>query len=88
MKHIKAEAVLPQALLEEIQRYIKGQYIYIPKHIGARGKWGEKTGIKQALIKRNREIQDRFEDGHSIKELAECYYLSCASIKKIVYQRK
>ncbi len=31
MKYAKAKEILPQALIQEIQKYIQGQYLYIPK---------------------------------------------------------
>ncbi|MFR2839710.1 MAG: hypothetical protein ACLTBU_11525 [Zhenhengia sp.] len=30
MKYRKAESVLPQELLKQIQQYIQGEYVYIP----------------------------------------------------------
>ena len=88
VKHIRAEEVLPQALLEEIQKHIKGQYIYIPENPGERRGWGERTGAKETLRKRNKEIREKFKNGYKITQLAESYYLSMASIKKIVYEQK
>lgn len=88
MKHIKAQDVLPQSLIKEIQKYIKGQYVYIPESTGARRSWGEKKGSRQVLQERNKEIQLKFEAGCKVSQLADSYYLSIASIKKIVYQSK
>lgn len=31
MKYINANMILPEKLIEEIQKYIQGKYIYIPK---------------------------------------------------------
>ena len=31
MKYVKANAVLPESLITEIQKYIQGETIYIPK---------------------------------------------------------
>ena len=31
MKHIKAENVLPQDIIDLIQQYVDGDYIYIPR---------------------------------------------------------
>jgi hypothetical protein len=30
MKYINANVILPEKLIEEIQKYIQGKYIYIP----------------------------------------------------------
>ena len=31
MKYTTANEILPKELLEQVQKYIQGQYIYIPK---------------------------------------------------------
>lgn len=86
MKHIKAESVLPEELIKEIQKYIKGQYIYIPSEEGNRKPWGEQTGSKEKIKARNKEIRDKYQEGYKLSELSEEYYLSVSSIKKIVYE--
>lgn len=40
--YFNAEEVLPAELLDEIQRYVQGAALYIPKQ-GQRAGWGEKT---------------------------------------------
>ena len=46
MKYIKATDVLPVEILEIIQEYIDGEYIYIPRKCENHKSWGEKSGIK------------------------------------------
>lgn len=36
MKYFKANTVFPSDLLEEIQKYVQGEYIYIPNPKGSR----------------------------------------------------
>ena len=49
MKYIKATDVLPVEILEIIQEYIDGEYIYIPRKCENHKSWGEKSGIKDSL---------------------------------------
>ncbi|GAA0180172.1 CD3324 family protein [Clostridium sediminicola] len=88
MNHKKAECILPKDLLDEVQKYIQGEYLYIPKADGSRKKWGEKSGARQELVQRNQSIRYEFSQGKSIDQLAEEYYLAINSIKKIVYSKK
>ena len=40
MKYTTANEILPKELLKQVQKYIQGQYIYIPKEEGVRNPWG------------------------------------------------
>lgn len=86
MKYKAATDILPEELLEQIQKYIQGQYLYIPKEKGCRAPWGTNSGAKKDTEKRNDEIKNKFSSGISKEILAEMYCLSMASIKKIVYK--
>ena len=86
MKYISAENILPKELIDEIQKYCQGQYVYIPKEQGIRSKWGTKSGVRKELEIRNNEIKTKFHNGESKEALAEDYCLSISSIKKIVYE--
>ena len=47
MKYIKANSILPISLIEELQNYIQGGYIYIPsRNVNKKG-WGELSGYKR-----------------------------------------
>jgi Mor family transcriptional regulator len=82
-----ADSIFPEQLLEEIQKYIQGEYVYIPRLTGVRMKWGEKSGGRDILIRRNQKIRDSFNNGCSISQLSLEYCLSVESIKKIVYKK-
>ncbi len=84
----KADNLLPKELLDEIQKYVQGEYLYIPSTSGNRKAWGEKSGARKELAKRNEEIRKAFNEGMTIETLSESYYLSVNSIKKIVYSKK
>jgi len=71
-------------LLEEIQRYVKGEIIYIPKQHEEKTKWGTKNGTRKKYDKRNSDIKALKNDGMTNDELAKTYYLSADSIRKIL----
>lgn len=85
-KYVNAREVLPESLIKEIQKYIKGQHIYIPQT--ERQTWGESTGIRKELEQRNEEIVRRFESGISIQQLSKLFNLSEDRIRGIVYERQ
>lgn len=87
MKYNNAKEVLPKELMDEVQKYIQGEYLYIPKAEGTRKKWGHNSGYRRTLSIRNDEIRKAFKKGATIDELADQYYLSQNTIKKIVYQK-
>lgn len=49
---------------------------------------GEASGYRDRLNKRNAMICNRYSAGHSIMEIAEEFYLSPETIKKLVYGKK
>lgn len=87
MKYVKAAAVLPENLIMEIQKYVQGETIYIPKPENAYHKWGTRSGGRKQLDDRNKAIKYAFKDGVSIHQLAEEYFLAVETIKKIVYSK-
>lgn len=87
MKYENAKDIIPASLLEEVQKYAEGKVIYIPKCTKTRG-WGEASGYREKLNKRNSLICNRYSAGRSILEIAEEFYLSPETVKKIVYGNK
>ena len=85
MNETNAGSLLPKELLSEIQKYVQGRALYIPKPIHAHKKWGDNTQSKTATSARNREIRALFRGGLGIAMLAQRFFLSPESIKKIVY---
>jgi Mor family transcriptional regulator len=88
MSYIKATDVLPEEVLDLIQKYVEGEYIYIPKKECNRKLWGQTTKSKEKTSVRNEDIYKTYEEGVSIKILSEMYYLSSKSIQKIVLKMK
>ena len=87
MKYINAQILLPDVLIEELQGYIQGAYIYIPAIQEQRKCWGELSGYRKELQQRNSRIMEEYQKGVSIDDLAEKYCLSIHTIRKIVYQK-
>lgn len=87
MKYENGRDIFPEDLLKQIQKYVSGKLVYIPAHDKKR-EWGESSGYKQYLMERNRDIREKFNAGAGIEQLADEFYLSCESIKKIVYSKK
>lgn len=88
MGYKKAADVLSSELVLQIQDYIDGEYIYIPRKQCNRKTWGEKNGSKNMLFYRNLEIYIRYRKGESIKHLSKIYYLSPKTIQKILSKVK
>lgn len=84
MGYIKAQNVLPEEVIKLIQEYIDGECLYIPRKIGNEKSWGEKTGTRSSLKKRNWEIFFKYIEGVTVMELARQYYLTEKSIRRII----
>ncbi len=87
MRYVRIDKILPEDLVKEIQKYIQGEYVYIPSPTDKRKRWGEKTKSREYLKKRNEKILKQYIAGQSIRHLAEEFFLSDSSIKKIVYKK-
>lgn len=87
MQYRNGKEVLPDRLLNEIQQYIQGELIYIPKK-SSRAGWGEVNGSRYQLAKRNREIYQHYQEGATLEELESKYLLSPDSIRKIIYKMR
>lgn len=87
MKYINANTILPDMLVEELQKYVQAGYIYIPAKDEQHKSWGELSGYRKELAKRNAIILMEYQNGVSIIELADRYFLSVSAIRKIIYQK-
>lgn len=86
MSYVKAEEVLPRSLVEEIQKYVDGQLIYIPRKNEHSMSWGEKSGTRKKLAERNQRIVSRYYSGETVASLSEAYYLSEKRIRGIIHE--
>ncbi len=80
--------ILPAELLKELQKYVQGELIYIPKPEPARAGWGELNGTRDSLSLRNREICGLYQEGWPLAELVLRFHLSEDSIRKIIRRTK
>lgn len=84
VKYNNAKNMLPDWLLNQIQLYIQGEVVYIPRKEDVRAKWGEANGTRKHYMKRNMEIVKKHKNGAGITDLSVQYCLSEHSIKKIL----
>ncbi|WP_019536229.1 CD3324 family protein [Paenibacillus ginsengihumi] len=85
-RYTNARDVLPESLIREIQKYVKGQHLYIPQT--ERRDWGTTTGIREELLQRNREIYRKFLEGINVRSLSEIYHLSEERIRAIIHEQQ
>lgn len=87
MKYINAKEILPENILKQLQTYAAGTLLYVPKE-GEEKSWGETSGYRTYLLKRNRMILNFFQYGVSLEEISDTFGLSQGTVKKIVYNKK
>lgn len=88
MSYKKATHILPQELLEQVQQYVDGEFIYIPRSAENKKNWGSATSTRKELKVRNAQIYAEYLEGETTSVLAERYFLSAKSIQRIVGQMK
>ena len=84
MSYVKAEEVLPKHLVEEIQKYVDGKLLYIPRKDENSFSWGEKSGTRERLAERNQTIVDHYNAGVTVETLSREFYLSEKRIRGIL----
>ncbi len=88
MSYKKASHILPPRLLREVQEYVEGEAIYIPRLESRKKEWGEQTATRQELRERNEKIFAEYSSSSTVSELAGKYFLSEKSIWRIIGQEK
>lgn len=88
MSYSNGKDVLPNELLTAIQKYIDGEYLYIPRKEDNRKLWGETKNTKNKNLERNNEIYQKYISGVSVKNLSEEYFLSVKTIYSIIAKLK
>ena len=56
MKYINVSDLLPPALVQTLQEYVQGGYVYIPAR--EHKSWGKKSGSREALAQRNEVYEE------------------------------
>lgn len=80
--------LLPEEIVAQIQEYVDGQAIYIPKKESNKKCWGENTDTRQVLAARNNRIYWDYQGGMSTILLSEKYHLAEKSIRRILKKEK
>lgn len=88
MGYKNGKDILPPGLLKQLQDYIQGEIIYIPKKDQTRAGWGENNGTRQSIQRRNVEIFHLYENGSTVTELIRQFHLSEDSIRKIIVKTR
>lgn len=88
MEYLNARKVLPARLIAELQKYASGKLVYIPIDEEERTGWGQLSGARRELDRRNRQIRAMYHQGAAIDNLAARFYLSPETIKKIIYTKR
>lgn len=84
MSYKRAIHILPNDLLEMVQEYVDGEFIYIPRKSGKKKEWGSSTSTRTELQQRNRQIYEEYLAGNSLQQLADKYFLSLKSMQRII----
>ncbi|MBQ7810177.1 MAG: phosphotransferase [Clostridia bacterium] len=82
MKYKNAVEILPAELVEEIQKYVQGEFLYVPKK--ERKAYRADTEYKTELAKRNARVFKMHLEGMSNARLAENFSLAQSSIRRIL----
>ncbi|RAV15528.1 CD3324 family protein [Paenibacillus contaminans] len=88
MSYKNGKDILPPSLLKQLQEYIQGEIVYIPKREQKRAGWGENNGTRLIIERRNKEIYRLYKSGWTILELIQSYHLSEDSIRKIIVKTR
>lgn len=88
MRYVKAQDVLPGELLAQVQQYVDGAYLYVPRSEENRLSWGDRTRSKLETRERNREIYRRYASGESPARLAEAFFLTEKTIRRIILEER
>lgn len=87
MNYKNGKDILPPELLKELQKYVDGELVYIPRTENKRAGWGENNGTRLVIEMRNSEIYNFYKNGIPVDELVEKFHLSDDSIRKIVSKK-
>lgn len=88
MRYLRAKDILPAELLNQLQEYIDGAYLYIPRKNENRLAWGDRTQSKTETASRNREIYQRALEGEAAAQLAEAYFLTEKTVRRILLEER
>ena len=87
MEYRNAGQILPPELIQQIQQFFQGGYLYIPR-TGAVSPADHQTDYQTELHNRNRHIFHKHLQGWTTHQLAAHYNLSASSIRRILQARR
>jgi len=82
-RYENASRVLPPELLAAVRRYADGKQLYVPRR-ASRARWGEYSGARERLRRRNEEIRCLSSRGVTVEELMARFHLGYDALRKIV----
>lgn len=88
MGYKNLQEILPDELIKQIQKYIDGENVYIPRKKENRKCWGDGTTTKMLIEARNIEIYQKYQYGYRVIDLANEYHISTQGIYKILSKQK
>lgn len=88
MRYINGQDLIPRELLDLLQDYVQGAYVYIPKREDTKRRWGEQTNYVMELKHRNKLIYRKYLEGVSTSNLISIFHLSSSSIRRIILQER
>ena len=88
MRYKNGKEYLPPDLLEEVQKHVCGEMLYIPKKDEVKASWGQLSGLREEVYSRNISIINCYNNGATVNELIRDFCLSEASIRKISYNNR
>lgn len=86
MKYKNAKNIFPDYILEELQKYVQGEYVYIP--IKDKNTIVYKTEYGMEIQKRDEHIYNKSLEGVSNSKLSQIYCLSESSIRRIIINQR
>ena len=88
MKYVNAKDVLPKEIIKQLQDYVEGCYVSIPKKEDAIKSTDKKTEYRIELEKRNEHIYLKHLQNWSHGQIAKLYHLSLPSIRRIIFEQR
>lgn len=86
MKYKNAKNIFPDDILEELQKYVQGEYVYIPIKDKATNTNITEYGME--VQKRDEHIYTKSLEGLSNRKLSQRYCLSESSIRRIIINQR
>ncbi len=77
MRYQKANEILPEELVELIQSYIDGEYVYIPRKQENKRTWGQRTGAREERKLRDLSIYEDY-----LRRLREAFGGALLSVRE------